>query len=602
MQRSGRVGGGVGFICVMFALIAVLGVSLRAVPEWRGGALSNPDTFMRLIRLREMLDSGKIVYDVARDGSGHGTLLHWSHLIDSLLCLLALPFNLVLSPHAALNAAALIFGPLCIAALGFAVAWAASPFAERKWLWLGAILPPLSPAIVSYGIAGVVHHHVAIVIVAVACWGWAARLIAGHARAEAGVALGAWAGLGIWLTPETVPLTMMAFGALFLAWIVSPGRGGATALPRAIGLTGLSFALVTLLALLVDPPAAGPGSVEIDRLSILFAGLALAVAATAVGLWAAHRFVFGWRDRLVVASAIGAVFCSAWAVTFWEAIFRSDMVRGDSRLDAMFGHILEMGPVVGIFADLHFLLTGTLALLIATTVATRRRSVLATYAALCLAVLLFLGWSHVRFAAYPEAAGAIALPIALTLVGTATASWHQIGQSFTRLATIILFIQVPYLGQLPDVTSSARAAMVELPACKVSDAVGLLAPYPGAVVLADVNDTPEILYKTGVRTVGSLYHRNVDAFLRLRAAWRSVPSATVPPEIDAAEVSLVLGCKTPARTALVEDLRPNTLFDQVSTGHPPPWLRPIGENPASGHVLYEVVRPEDAAAMTQARR
>ena len=232
MKCFGRVGRGTGFICVIFALLATLGMSLRLLPELRAGGLSNPDTYMRLVRLREMLDSGTVIYSVARDGSGHGTVLHWSHLIDSLVCLIALPFSLVLKSDDALHAAALAFGPLNIAALGFAVAWAAAPFAERKYLWLAAILPPLSPAIASYGLVGVVHHHIAIVVVAVACAGWAARLIAGYAKATAGIAFGAWAGLGIWLTPETVPLTMMAFGALFLAWIVSPERDD---IARAIG-------------------------------------------------------------------------------------------------------------------------------------------------------------------------------------------------------------------------------------------------------------------------------------------------------------------------------------------------------------------------------
>ena len=119
----------------------------------------------------------------------------------------------------------------------------------------------------------------------------------------------------------------------------------------------------------------------------------------------------------------------------------------------------------------------------------------------------------------------------------------------------------------------------------------MLAPYPGAVVLADVNDTPEILYKTQVRTVGSLYHRDVAGFLRLRAAWRVPPSETVPPEIAAAEISLVLGCETPVRSPLVQDVSTATLLDQVRTGHPPPWLKQIAENSASRQVLYAVVRP-----------
>jgi hypothetical protein len=593
MQRFDRIGRGTGFICVSAASLAIAAMSLRVTPDLRNGGLSNPDTYMRLVRLRETLRVGHSVYIVARDGSGHGTLLHWSHLLDSLLCVLALPFSFVLDQETAIHAAALLFGPLCIAALGFAIAWAAAPFAERKWLWLGALLPALSPSIASYGLAGVVHHHVPIVIVVVACWGWAARLITrqpdradgGEHRAD-GIALGVWAAVGIWLTPESVPLTMMAFAALFLAWALSPARED---LAHAIRRAGIAFSFVTLLALLVDPPAAGVTAAEIDRLSLLFAGLALAVAAIGIGLASTHRFVRARPARFAIALAIGLLCSAAWAAAFGRAIFRSDTAENMAKLDAMFGRIAEMLPIVGPFQQLQFLLTGGLALLLAAVMAVRLRSLLLTYVAACLALLLLLGMQHVRFAAYPEAAGAIALPIALTLTGRATESWHQIGQSFIRLATIMLFIQVPYLGALPDLTSSAHAAMVETSACRIADAVPMLARHPGAVVLADVNDTPEILYKTDVRTVGSLYHRDIDAFLRLRAAWRVAPSDIVPAEIDAAEISLVLGCKHAARSAVVLDLTRPNLVDQLRAGNPPPWLRQIDANPVSGHVLYEVV-------------
>jgi hypothetical protein len=601
MQRFGQVGRGTGFICVIFSLLTALGMSLRYLPDLRAGGLSNPDSYMRLVRLRDMVDSGTILFSASRDGSGHGTILHWSHLLDSLLCILAVPFRLFLNPHDSLHAAALIFGPLNIAALAFAAAWAAAPFAERKYLFLGAILPALSPAIISYGMAGVVHHHIAVVICVVACSGWAARLIAGPARPGGGIALGAWAGLGIWFTPESVPLTMMAFAGLGLAWIVYPKRDD---IARAIGLAGLSFAGVTILALTADPPADGYGALDIDRLSLLFAGLSLAVAAIGAGLWAVHPFVPDTRQRIAAACAIGLVVTVVWAASFRGALLGTNMLLDREQRDAMFGHVAEMLPVGGVLPALHFLLTGACAAAIAIVWAEHRRSVLIGYAAGCLLALLALGFAHVRFAAYPEAAGAIALPIALTLAAAATESRHQIVQSFTRMATILLFIQVPYLGQLPDLIGGASAApMIVLPACKVADAVAMLKPHAGAVVLTDVNDTPEILYKSQLRTVGSLYHRDIEAFLRLRAAWRAAPSETVPPEIDAAEVSLVLGCRSPARSPLVEDVKTATLFDQVRSGNPPPWLRQIDENPVSGQALYMVVRPaveKTAAAMTEA--
>jgi hypothetical protein len=589
MQRSTRVGRGPAFICVTFALFAALAMSVRTSPHSAIGGLSNPDTYMRLVRLRDILRGGVEIHSVARDGSGHGTVLHWSHLIDGLLCVLAAPFGLLLNPDAALHAAAVVFGPLNIACLAFAVAWAAAPFADREWLWLGAILSALSPAIISYGVLGVVHHHVAIVVVAVACWGWAARIVAGVAPPGAGLSLGAWAGLGVWLTPETMPLSMMAFAALWLAWIVYPARGDVA---REIGLTGLSFALVTVSALLADPPEGGIGVVEIDRLSLLFGGLAVAVAGIGTGLWGIHRFVSGSKIRTVAACLIGTFCCAVWAAIFHGAIVQANQLLHESQPGAMFDHIAEMLPVAGMFQGLHFLMTGMLGVAIAIVLAVRRRSWLLGYAALCLVGLLAAGGSHVRFAAYSEAAGAIALPIAITMAATATVSWHQIGQSFARLAIIMLFILLPFLGQSLEVTASAHATQVRAaPACEAGDAIAMLLSHPGEVVLADVNDTPELLYKTEVRTVGSLYHRNPGAFSRLRTAWRAAPSDTVPPEIDAAEISLVLACESPRRSPLVEDLERTTLFDQTRTGHPPPWLAQIDENPASGQVLYRVVRP-----------
>jgi hypothetical protein len=623
MQPLARHGRTTSFICVMAALLAALAMSARFPPDWRAGGLSNPDSYMRLVRLRDMMRGGVVLDSVARDGSGHGTVLHWSHLLDSVLLLLAAPFKLFLAPDDALHAAALVFGPLNIAALGLACVWAASPFAAREWLFLGAILPALSPAIISYGMVGVVHHHIAIAVVAVACWGWAARLVAGHAPPRAGIALGTWAALGVWLSPESVPLTMMAFGALWLAWLTRPFQAGVppdglpnglpNGLPCAIGLAGLSFAAVTSLALLADPPGAGIGATEIDRLSLLFVGLAVAVGCAAIGAWAVHRMVPARRPRIAAAGAIGLICCAVWAVFCHDAIVRAARLFGASTGDAMFVYVNEMLPVGGVFGVLQFLLTGICATLVGIAAAMGRRSQLLGYAAVCLTGLLVLGQWHVRFAAYPEAAAAVALPITLTMAAGVTAGWHPIGRSFARMAAILLFVQVPFMGQAPvlgqlpevtgpevtgsevtgsEVTGSPRAApIVVVPECAAADAVAMLAPHPGAVVLADVNDTPELLYKTRIRTVGSLYHRGIDGFLRLRDAWRAGPSATVPSEIDAAEVELVLGCLSPARSPLVADLPPMaTLLDQLRTGQPPPWLRPIDANSASGQVLYEVAR------------
>ena len=592
MTRSSfRLGAASGFVCVAFGAIAALAFGGPYWPAVRAGDLVGPDSYMRMVRLTDMLAAGRTLDTVARDGSGEGAMLHWSHLLDGLLVLLAVPFRAFLGPREALHAAASCWGPLCLAAAAYAAAWAAAPFARRSYLWLGGVLLAVSPGVVAYGIAGAVHHHVGVVLTALAVWGWAGRLIAGprdtrQQTETAGIALGAWAGAGVWLTPETVPLTMMAFGGVGLAWLITPGRGD---LAHALALAGLAFALTTLLALLADPPPGGIGAVAIDRQSIVFAGLACAVAAMGLAVAAIHARRLPNGARLAATAAAVAVCAAIWAIAFRATLFGSGLISDPAVSRLFFGPIAEMRPVVDPLPAVAYLLTGVLAAAAAIGLAVRRRSLLLAYVAACLCLLLLEGQAHVRFVAWPEAAGAVALPIVMTLAEQASARWHKAGTVAVRMAVFFGFLLVPYAGALfPQAVAGASG--LAPPACRIADAIPLLDAHPGAVVLADANDTPEILFKTRVSTVGSLYHRNVAAFLRLRAAWRSPPSDTVPPEIDAAHVSLVLACETSEVSSMVADLDRRNLADELRLGRPPPWLVRIGANPASGFVLYRVVR------------
>jgi hypothetical protein len=143
-----------GFTCwevLMYFLLPAaiaLATGREMIDRILAGGLFNPDSYMRLVRIEEMLQQHRTLDVVTRDGSGAGTLLHWSHLLDSALCLLAAPFTLVLDQHGALHLAASLLGPISIGLLGIAVAWAAYPLADRRWLWLAPVAAALSLPIV----------------------------------------------------------------------------------------------------------------------------------------------------------------------------------------------------------------------------------------------------------------------------------------------------------------------------------------------------------------------------------------------------------------------------------------------------------------------
>jgi hypothetical protein len=481
--------------------------------------------------------------------------------------------------HAALHAAAVVFGPLCMAALGVALCWAISPLVERRWLWLTPVAAALSAPIASYGLPGVVHHHVPLLVVSVMTCGYALRGALGLARKGDGLAMGAWAGVGIWLSPESMPFTLIAFGGLWFAWLLSPRSG----LARMIGGTAAGFFVVVTATFAVDPPYAGYGSVEIDRVSVVYVGLAVALACAACGAMLIER-AKQWR---VTAGVVVPALCIVvWLACFPAVIRGPDGLMSAHDTQAMLGGISEMLPVHGIAESIEFLLTGSIATLALAWFSVSRRSLLLAYAALCACIMVALGALHVRFAAYPSTLAAAMLPLLVARFSASLADWPESSQALARVGLMAAFVLLPCGVAFSQAKAATGAAA---PNCSLDDSASLLAGHAGQIVLANPGGSPELLYRTHVLTVGSLYHRNVAAFMRLRAAWRSGPSDAVPAAMHATGASLVLFCPSPARSMLVADLPPDTLLDRLNQGHVPPWLRKLSEDPRSGNVLYEVM-------------
>jgi hypothetical protein len=560
------------------ALIAFV-MSMKALPDVLSGGLVNPDSYMRLVRLEDALRTDTLGYVVHRDGSGAGTLVHWSHLLDTFLLLIAAPLRLFVDMPGALHAAAVGFGPLCMAGLGLALAWAAAPFVHRRWLWLAPVAAALAASILPYGLAGEAHHHVLLVIVVVMTSGFAVRAGVGMTRRYDGLAMGAWAGLGIWLSPESMPFTLMAFGGVWLAWLSSRQD----ALARTIRESAGGFVTVVVTAFAVDPPYAGYQAVEIDRISIVYVGLAAAIAAMAVATPVIARLR---ASRLIAGVAVPLLCIASWLVCFPSVMLGPDGLMSVHDTHAMMDIIAEMQPVHGIGDAINYLLAGSIASLALGWLSLSSRSVLLGYAALCSVVAVGLGVMHIRFSAYAAAVAAIMLPILITRFSTCFIDWSEPRQAMVRITVMTAFVLVPFGISL---TPAQAVTNAPLPSCSLGSGASLLADHAGQIVLANPNASPELLYRTHVLTVGSLYHRNVAAFLRLRAAWRSSPSDTEPAAVRATQASLVLFCPSPIRSMLVADAPADTLLDRLNQGQVPPWLHRLSEDPQSGTVLYEVM-------------
>jgi hypothetical protein len=540
-------------------------IGLPMLRQVIGGALFNPDSYMRLVRLNAIVAAQAPLHAVMGDASGAGTVLAWSHLLDSFLLVGAVSLAPLMGWPDALHWTGVVLGPIEVGLLCAAVAWALAPLSEPGWRWTAALAAVTAAPVAGYGMPGVVHHHILLAVAAVMTAGWAGRGLGGSALA--GWQAGIWAAIGLWLSPETMPFTLMAFGALGVASLGRPSG-------RALLAGGMALLILVAAIVAVDPPAGGVFAAEIDRISVVYVEMALALCA--IGL------LFCVLHRRVLAGCVAALCLGGWIAANPKVILGPEGLLDAEVAEKFFGAIAEMRPVLTLHDADEMLALGVFGAAVVVALAWRQRSALCAYAALCAVVVVALGAVHVRFSTYGAVLGAGMLPVAITAAGRRLAGAPALVASLGRVGLFALFLLIPHAQTLAGGPAEAGQRS---PACAVRDTAGMLAPFVGQVVLGDVNDTPELLYRTGVRTVGSLYHRNITAFLRLRAAWRSRERQ----EVLATGAAAVLACPGRGRSPLVNDLPDDTLLDRLDRNDPPAWLERIGSE-ASGFVLYRVVR------------
>ena len=573
---------------LMGALLDII-IGLPTLGAVLHGVLINPDSYMRLVRLRDILAEHKLVHVVARDASGHGTVLAWSHLLDGVIVALAAPLSPFMGEQQAIKWVAIGFGPLSVGLLALALAWAVAPVAERRWRWAAPLLAATSLFVFGYGLPGVVHHHVPIAFTIVMSAGWAIRADQG---AKAGRHMGLWSAVGMWLTPETMPFTLLAFGGAGVAWLT---RADQRAYGEALHSGGNAFLLLIAAALAIDPPYGGYGEAEIDRLSVVYLVLAVVLCAIGWAIWQLGRMPLTSAKRRALGATLALAALGCWLALFPGVIKGPYALMDAERARAFFGVLSEMQPIATLRDAGADLLQGALAVMVAAFIAMRTRSLLWAYVAAAASLAVVLGALHLRFATYPTIFAAAILPVALTYCPRLLRQHSAKAASVGCAALLAAFLLGPLAGNAlgglsrPG-TAQAGAITAPIGTCETAKAVDMLAPYAGQIVMADISDTPELLYRTDILTVGSAYLPDIGPYMRLRAAWRSTPSDELPAAGRATGAALLLFCPVAGRSRLVADLPPDTLWDRLDRNDVPDWLVKIAEDPRSGYALYRIAR------------
>jgi hypothetical protein len=541
--------------------------------------LFDPDSWTRAVLLRQGIENGAFAQSLARDASGAGTSIHWSRLLEFL----ALPFVLGLEPwlglERAVTAVGAMIGPISLGCLAAALCWAARPFvAWRPALIFVPAATAMAPVLKNYGMPGVFGHHIAIAACLAMAGGCAARACRDP---EAGIAAatgaGLWCGIGTWFSAEAAPLTFLPIGGLGVAWIVDGGKPGLSRLTAA----GLAFLGVVAFAWLVDRPNGGWFSVEADRVSYPYVVLlAFWLVAVAVLFRLVPRSPAG---RIAAALAVGLPLAGCWLALFPQFTGGLGQFMPPEVKARLWDNINEMKPAATAAQAIEYGFGGIVSLVAFSLMAIglrrdRRGVVLVGYVGLCAVVLLALGTAHLRFSAYGSCLGAVAVAILVSRLEEAR------GLVPGTLAGAVLLIFVPLLIR---VTAAAAPASSPAPDCSLAEAARWLETERG-VVLADINDGPELLWRTPVETVATLYHRGGIAQARWLAAMRAVDDGAAAAALDAAKVEFVLLCAAGdgGRPPYLADL-PETAIERWQVGALPPWLHKIREDAKSGLTLLQ---------------
>ncbi|BAI70775.1 hypothetical protein AZL_001370 [Azospirillum sp. B510] len=566
----------------------VMALSARAhLIAFDGSTIDDPDTWMRLVRLRLIIESGQMAWSIPGADSGGPLSLHWSHLLEGMM----FPFVWLLRPFlgldGALTAVAGMVGPLGEAALAVALCWAVAPLVPTRTSRtpLGGLVS-ITPMLYSYGRFGVADHHVLL--------GAAVALVAGSAlrarlrpSGRAAAMLGMTTAVGAWLSVESLVFAVMAFGGVGVAWLLGPTPVGRRRIARTLLVACMVLCAAMAAFILLDPPESGLAGVEMDRLSrpFVFAAMAGALVAAAMSAGAAA----GMPARLGLLVASVALACGGWAMGFADALRvpAEVMVTASEAFD--WNRISEMKPVGDLREFVVYCGLGLLGTVAATLVARRLAGFAdAAYVLACGGACILLGALHIRFSVYTAVAGAAGLVIGMEYLRT-----HPVLSDAVRkpamfvLGLIALCVPTGVAASIVaanDLSNDDRYLGVS---CPLADVGALLRDHDVGMVLVFPNYAPELLFRArNVRVVGALYHRGTVGLAQFTRIW-DAPSEEGRAAIDRLGIRWVLSCqpKEPRYGVPTDGL---SLGGLLSRGTPPDWLHPAVGYRNSQPMLFEV--------------
>lgn len=553
------------------------------------GLLFDPDCYARLLKIKQLLDTGRWYESgiAALNGSA-GLSMHWTRPLDLLILALALPLSLLLDQSAALFWAGSAVSPLLgLAAIGVLHRGLGGVVGEAAFVLAMGFLAIQRGVLQAFAWGRPDHHSLIIFLLAATLALLARSPLDGGDDRRRMAGLGAVGALGLWVSLESLLAVLACLIALGLAGL----RHGGGALDN-LARYGRALALGVAVALVLERPPGEWLAIELDRLSVvhlLLTGL-MAAAASVLALARPSDPV----RRLGVGLALALAAAAAMALAVPE-FFRGPFAQvGPVARRLLVERVTELQPIWsggwgGVLGSL-IELSGLPAALVAVAWGWRAedapRRILARAHAAGLLVFLPAALHVVRESASLQLlcalpAGQLCLlagrrGLARWRAGRAVAGLALGGGGFALAFGGLLLALLLHLGRW-------QGLHLTLPQyCRYQAVAALGREVPGTIMVFPLEDGPAAAWATGRAAVGGPYHRNEDGIRDTMAFFGALaPDGEAVALARSRAVGLVLVCTRRS----IGGVDPRRLVARLARGEVPAWLQAATGPRAAGDDL-----------------